>query len=240
MIFLRKACSNLCFGQLYRKDKYKNLKMKHFIFTVILLMAFCSTGTLFGQGVYDEAVYRGPVALSYPFKTYKGTYYAFDKLFEKGDVEYNRKWYRNVELNLDACRDELCLSMGGRSIIVLSKELVGRFVFSGRNFICLGDSVEGLAPGYYQVLYDGEDKVYKKIIKKYDKTDGITQEFYPIVKYYLVQGNKARQIKGTGIFGKVYKPLKKEIRRLVSSIDRTGISEESLYVAIMEMVAKKK
>ena len=140
--------------------------MKRFILALVLFTVFCSAGTLFGQGIYDEAIYRGPVALAYPFQTYKGTYYAFDRLFEKSDVEYNRKWYRNVELNLDACRDELCLSMGGRSIIVLSQELVGRFVFGGRNFICIKDDVAGLAPGYYQVLYDGEDKVYKKIIKK--------------------------------------------------------------------------
>ena len=214
--------------------------MKRFIMPVLFLTALCCSGTLFGQGTYDKAIYRGPVALAYPFKTYKGTYYAFDKQFEKSDVEYNRKWYRDVELNLDACRDELCLNMGGRSIIVLSKELVGRFVFGGRNFICLGDGVDGLAPGYYQVLYDGEDKVYKKIIKKYDKTDGITQEFYPVVKYYLVQDNKATQIKGYGIFGKVYKPLKKEIRRLVSSAGKMEMSEDALYAAIMEMVAKKK
>ncbi len=203
-------------------------------------MVLCGTGTLFGQGMYDKAIYRGPVALAYPFKTYKGTYYAFDKQFETSDVEYNRKWYRGVELNLDACRDELCLSMGGGAIIVLSKELVGRFVFGGRNFICLKDGTSGLDPGYYQVLYDGEDKVYKKIIKKYDKTDGITQEFYPIVKYYLVQDNKARQIKGYGIFGAVYKPLKKEIRRFVSSLERGNMSDDDLYAAIMEFVEGKK
>ena len=225
---------------LNKKGQFKNLNMKRFILAVVLFMVLCGTGTLFGQGMYDKAIYRGPVALAYPFKTYKGTYYAFDKQFEASDVEYNRKWYRNVELNLDACRDELCLSMGGRAIIVLSKELVGRFVFGGRNFICLKDGISGLDPGYYQVLYDGEDKVYKKIIKKYDKTDGITQEFYPLVKYYLVQDSKAVQIKGYGIFGKVYKPLKKEIRRFVSSLDRRSISEDNLYAAIMEFVARKK
>lgn len=78
--------------------------MKRFIMPVLFLTALCCSGTLFGQGTYDKAIYRGPVALAYPFKTYKGTYYAFDKQFEKSDVEYNRKWYRDVELNLDACR----------------------------------------------------------------------------------------------------------------------------------------
>ncbi len=215
--------------------------MKHSIFPLVLFLALCcSAGRLLGQGVYDQAIYRGPVALSYPFQVYKGTFYAFDKQFEKSSVEYNRKWYYNVDLNLDACRDELCLSMDGGAIIVLSKELVGRFTFGTRDFICIGDDVEGLAPGYYQILYDGEDKVYKKIIKKYNKTDGITQEFYPIVRYYLVKDSKAVQIKNSGIFGKVYKPLKKDLRRVASSAGKSGIKEEKLYVTLMEFVEKKK
>jgi hypothetical protein len=38
----------------------------------------------------------------------------------------------------------------------------------------------------------------------------------------------------------VYKPLKKEIKRFVSSLDRRSISEDNLYAAIMEFVARKK
>ena len=215
--------------------------MKHSILPLILFLALCCyAGRLLGQGVYDQAIYRGPVALSYPFQVYKGTFYAFDKQFENSSVEYNRKWYRDVKLNLDACRDELCLSMDGGAIIVLSKELVGRFTFGGRNFICTGNDVDGLAPGYYQILYDGEDKVLKKIIKKYNKTDGITQEFYPIIKYYLVKDGYAVQIKNSSIFGKVYKPLKKDLRRVASSAGRSGIKGENLYVVLMEFVEKNK
>lgn len=214
--------------------------MKKYILFVILLSAVFCSGALFGQGKYDEAIYRGPVALSYPFDYYKGTFYAFDKQFEKSSVEYNRKWYYDVVLNLDACRDELCLSIDGGATIVLSKELVGRFTLGNRNFICRGDDVRKLAPGYYQVLYDGNDKVYKKIIKKYDKTDGITQEFYSVVKYYLVRGDYAVQIKGESAFGKEYKTRKKEIRRVVSSAKRRGLGKESLYVEIMEFIEKKR
>lgn len=214
--------------------------MKNFILPFILLLPVFCSGSLFGQGKYDEAIYRGPVALSYPFEVYRGTCYAFDKQFEKSDVEYNRKWYHDVDLNLDACRDELCLSMDGGIIIVLSKELVGRFRFGGRNFICRGNDVEGLEPGYYQVLYDGRDKVYKKIVKKYNKIDGITQEFFPIIKYYLVKDARATRIKGDDTFGKVYRPMRKEIRRVASTASKAGLQGEDLYVAIMNFIEKEK
>ena len=144
---------------------------------------------------FDATIYRGPTALKYPFN-FKGTYYAYGKEFVKSNVEYNRKWYYGVDLNLDASRDELCLSMPGSGIvIVLSKELVGSFELGDKKFVNLGNGIKRLESGYYQVFELKEGTVYKKIEKRHNKVDGITQEFYPVVKYYIVKDGVAKRFR---------------------------------------------
>ena len=144
---------------------------------------------------FDATIYRGPVALKYPF-SFKGTYYAYEKEFVKSSVEYNRKWYYGVELNLDASRDELCLSLPGSGIvIVLSKELVGRFVIGENEFINVKGDIPGLKEGYYQLLESVDGTIYKKIVKKYNKLDGITLEFFPVEKYYWLKNGVAKRYK---------------------------------------------
>lgn len=144
---------------------------------------------------FDATIYRGPVALKYPF-VFKGTYYAYDKEFVKSNVEYNCKWYYGVDLNLDASRDELCLSMPGSGIvIVLSKELVGRFTMEGKEYVNVKGDIKGLKEGYYQVIRISQGTVYKKIEKIHNKVDGITQEFYPVVRHYIVKDGVAKRFR---------------------------------------------
>ena len=144
---------------------------------------------------FDATIYRGPTALKYPFN-FKGTYYAYGKEFVKSSVEYNKKWYYGVDLNLDASRDELCLSMPGSGIvIVLSKELVGSFVMDGKEYVNFKGGIKGLKDGYYQVMRIARGTVYKKIEKRHNKVDGVTEEFYPVVKYYLVKDGVAKRFR---------------------------------------------
>ena len=144
---------------------------------------------------FDATIYIGPTALKYPFY-YRGTYYAYGKEFVKSNVEYNRKWYYGVDLNLDASRDELCLSMPGSGIvIVLSKELVGRFTMGGKEYVNVKGGIKGLKEGYYQVIRISQGTVYKKIEKIHNKVDGITQEFYPVVRHYIVKDGVAKRFR---------------------------------------------
>ena len=150
---------------------------------------------------FDATIYRGPTALKYPFY-YRGTYYAYGKEFVKSNVEYNRKWYYGVDLNLDASRDELCLSMPGSGIvIVLSKELVGSFVMDGKEYVNFKGGIKGLKDGYYQVMRIARGTVYKKIEKRHNKVDGVTEEFYPVVKYYLVKDGVAKRFRKARTMG---------------------------------------
>lgn len=185
--------------------------MRAIFLTVILFSAILSGDLLFAQqrvdkapveareyienAKFDATIYRGPVALKYPF-VFKGTYYAYTKEFVKSSVEYNRKWYYGVDLNLDASRDELCLSMPGSGIvIVLSKELVGRFIIGEREFVNVCGDIPGLKDGYYQVLESEDGTVYKKIVKKFNKLDGVTQEFFPVERYYWLKNGVAKRYK---------------------------------------------
>lgn len=185
--------------------------MRAIFLTVILFSAILSGDLLFAQqrmdkapaeareyienAKFDATIYRGPVALKYPF-VFKGTYYAYTKEFVKSSVEYNRKWYYGVDLNLDASRDELCLSMPGSGIvIVLSKELVGRFVIGDKEFINVKGDIPGLKDGYYQVLESVDGTIYKKIVKKFNKLDGITQEFFSVERYYWLKNGVAKRYK---------------------------------------------
>jgi len=106
---------------------------------------------------------------------------------------------------------------------------VGYFSFGGRDFIYLKDvnKSSGSVPqiGYYQVLYNGSSKLYKKIKKIYaeriNETASIQTKsklermFLVSESYYLLKEGSFHLIKKKSDLLSYYKEKKRDIRQLI-------------------------
>ena len=115
------------------------------------------------------SLFRGELLPSYEKKTPLdgSTYFAFSKEYETGSVLFRGKRYNNVLLNLDAHLDELCIAYPAFSIFIcVNKHFVDEFTIGKLRFIHYKQEPPSLlSNGYYQVLYAGNVKLYKKIQK---------------------------------------------------------------------------
>ena len=172
---------------------------------------------------FDSPVYRGEIADKYSFP-FIGTVYAYSDEFEMGDLEFNGKMYYGLMMNLNCHRGELLVQIGAtKDCIVLKNSIVGDFNIGERRYTALfGErGIKGLAPGYYQVLYEGKDMILKQIDRKiYDHTDfssgNITKAFALKVKYWLVKDGMVKQIRRERDLQRLYKSFKKDIRSYMS------------------------
>ncbi len=138
-------------------------------------------------------LYRGTAPIEYRF-SYTGTYYAYTENYEKGNVLYNGRIYKDVLLNLNAHTDELQVKIpSSQLILVLNKDFVQSFTIGVHNYINVGrkveenkqdfsnkniniiESVEGssvdniIPGGYYEIIHDGNLKLLKKTKKIYSE-----------------------------------------------------------------------
>ena len=180
----------------------------------------------------DAVIYRGPVALKYPF-LFEGSTYVFSDEFLEGNVRYNGKTYYRALLNLDAHRDELCIRLPESGVVVvLSKELVKEFSLGEKRFIkCLWED-EDLKDTYCQVLYNGNVTVLKKVEKDFYLRDGISQVVYEKVKYYLVKDGVPYLIRKKKDLRKLYREDKKRLNSAMDSLEDSVADKDEFYARV--------
>lgn len=180
----------------------------------------------------DAVIYRGPVALKYPF-LFEGSTYVFSDEFLEGNVRYNGKTYYRALLNLDAHRDELCIRLPESGVVVvLSKELVKEFSLGEKRFIkCMWED-EDLKDMYCQVLYSGNVTVLKKVEKDFYLRDGISQVVYEKVKYYLVKDGVPYLIRKKKDLSKLYREDKKRLNSAMDSLEDSVADKDEFYARV--------
>lgn len=185
----------------------------------------------------DAVIYRGPAALKYPAPFSGSTYIVSDE-FTEGEVLYNQKKYYGALLNLDACRDELCVKLPQSGIvIVLSKDLVEEFSLNGRHFIKGEWKGTDLDNTYCQVLYSGNVQVIKKVDKGFYLEEGIRSKVYETVKYYLVKDNVPYRLKRISSIGKLYrKDAGRNIMRALEQMRMSGEDMDEIYLRAGKMI----
>lgn len=192
----------------------------------------------------QSLLYRGKIEKRYNFK-YTGTYFAFQDQYVSGSIMYNKKLYRDVLLNLNSFTDEVSVRLSESHLpIVLDKTLIEWFKLGDNHFVRVsGDKV--LADGFYQVLVDDGDRLYKKIYQAYrEELSGSGQQTYverlftPEITYYVSkEGEPFVKVSGKGTFVKLYKEDKKEINRYFREASKTEIRNKDLsYTKVMEVV----
>lgn len=178
-------------------------------------------------------LYRGKRAEKYNF-SYNGTYFWDSPSFQSGDVSYNGKLYCNVNLNLDASRQIPLVCYGETMIdISLVPELVEWFSMDGRRFDNLSNSgVAGAENGFYELLYNGRSKLYKRVNKflkistsnvngkgiGYDDPkyrEEVLSYFAINVRYFLLtEDGRFIQIKSRSSIARAFPDHKKELNRI--------------------------
>lgn len=137
-------------------------------------------------------LYRGAAPVEYRFK-YTGTYFAYSDNYEKGNILYDGRIYKNVLLNLNAHNDDLQIKIEKSGLFVtLNKAFVQSFTIGKHKFVNIGrqsniekftgdvfssviegmevSNIDNLLPsGYYEIVYDGNLKLLKKTHKTYSE-----------------------------------------------------------------------
>lgn len=191
----------------------------------------------------NSLLYRGITPYVYNKKAPNDgtTYYAYSSSFEAGSLIFDGKLYHDVLLNLNADLDELYLKDNDGGTLLINKDFVDYCYIGSRKFI--NNKQEKIAPnfknGYYEILYDGNTKLYKKIKKSYDETllvDKTRIKSYELtVNYYLFKDGQYYKIKGKADFLMHHKAYKKEIKKVTKVMKfnfRAG--KEQAFIEILQ------
>lgn len=162
------------------------------------------------SGLYNGSEYTVYVHLLKDGHPYLDT----TKLMD-GAVFYDGMLYRNVPMLYDIVKDELVIQHYNKVFhIQLIKSKVDEFNILGRPFLHLGkdSTIQGsVKNGYYEVLYDGQIKLYAKRIKT-------IQEFIPDMqverrvfsnnRYFIYKDNTFHEVYNQSSVLKVLKDKK--------------------------------
>lgn len=232
--------------------------MRKHIFVIFLLSLSFVTANSQNSADYDKFVaeagdylnlYRGTTAIPYK-NLHIGTYFAFSENFEKGNLLYNGKTYHDVEMNLNSHLDELYVKIPGSGrVVTLNKEFTDFFSLGKKNFVRIGERNETGAPqpGYYQILYNGESKLYKKIRKVYSEKIGssinsvtkskLERRYDLTEQYYLLKNKVWYKIPRRNSLIMLYREKRTEIRRFIrtNNLGSTDNTDQK-YIEILKFV----
>ena len=145
---------------------------------LVLLSALLLSVTAIGQDREESAyatIFRGKLPGVYPYK-FNGTYFWEQKVFQRGNVMYNGKLYRDVSLNLDAHEGELQVRpLEKSSPVVVFRDQVAWFTMGPDLFVNLQYLGWKEAPaGYFMVIRNGETPLLmtRSKVLRFDGTGG--------------------------------------------------------------------
>ena len=163
---------------------------------LVLLSALLLSVSAVGQNREESAyatIFRGKLPGIYPYK-FNGTYFWERKEFQRGDVMYNGKLYRDVSLNIDACEGELQVRpLENATAVIVFRDQVAWFTMGPSLFVNLRYLGWKEAPeGYFEVIRDGDTPLLRTISKilLFDGTGGNlmnkdSEDFQPGVYNYF-------------------------------------------------------
>jgi hypothetical protein len=172
-------------------------------------------------GLYNGSEYA--YNTYYRFTINEGHPYFQEKRFDTGAVFYNGILYENVPLMYDIIKEEL-LTKDPISVntIRLNTERIQWFVILGHTFIKLNhDSTDNatLPSGFYDLLYNGNTSLYKKISKSFEATSdtyyGIKQYVVESSEYFIKKDNHYYKIKNKKALLLVMNNQKKEVEQFI-------------------------
>jgi len=207
---------------------------------------------LFRDGAGEASLlYRGHKSFDHNM-LFNGTNFWTSPVYKPGTVIFNGKHYRDIELNIDAARQDLIVRIGnGVSNKVLEREFVQECTI-GHRFLNLqylyGDSAPS---GYWEVIYDGRNKVLCRVTKrleqdvdgsKRDEThyegiyrDNLYQTFTYTANYCFLQedGRIIPVRRRKDVLQLVDKSQRREVRREIRRHEGSGLLPLDRYCTMV-------
>ena len=141
--------------------------VKRLLVSVLALLSLLTGASAQEPESSFAGIFRGKLPGAYPYK-YNGTYYWDRKEFQRGDVMYNGRLYKDVYLNVDAQEGELQVRpVEKATAMVVFRDQVAWFTMGPKllvNLRYLG--WEKVPEGYYEVIRDGETPLLRQVEKK--------------------------------------------------------------------------
>lgn len=178
----------------------------------------------------SQILFRGRQAVKYSTVA-NGSNYWRDGHFIPGSIRYNKKFYDNVYMNVDAFGGNLEIKIANTDIsLVLDPHKVEAFSIGKSPFIYLGSEQTLLPQGYYEVLYCGEAILLKGVRKllmssvdNMNGVDGIGYDdsnykmglatYYKYLPYYwYLRGNEVKRLKRGKQILSIYPKERKAIK----------------------------
>jgi hypothetical protein len=169
----------------------------------------------------ESEIYNGAVYEFYP-PANKGSFYFQDKNYcIPGLVRYNGNWYKNIPILYDIYNDVMVSTLNN-NLFILNTEKISDIYLLHHHFIHINDqSQDNLAPGFYDVIYNGKSQVLIKRIKFInDHVIGsqLSETFYEDKSNaYIKKGNKYYLVDSRGSFLDTFKDKKKDLNRYMNN-----------------------
>ena len=166
--------------------------------------------------------YNGSQNAGYTISFYEGHPYFFKDELSKGSITYDNIVFDNVELLYDEAKDWVILQDSTHRIQLVSERLQGFTVFN-QPFIRLekNANIPIVSTGFYQVLYDGKIKLYKKEVKiikeKFTNTPELKVLFEKLNYYYINKADRFYRIVKKKDFLKIFNDKSKELNDFISN-----------------------
>ena len=174
----------------------------------------------FAESSLYSVLYSGRVPEEY--YAHAGTFYIDSRQFVPCALMYNNKYYGIVHLNINAHKDQLLVLLpNNRMRVVLNPLLVNYFILNDEKFIYhSGDTLSGLAKGYYAVLHDGDVKILRHVKKEPKEVEDparsvVYMEFFPAVTFHAIKNGVVYHVSGKRRFIKIFSDHKKELKALI-------------------------
>lgn len=151
----------------------KQLNISILTMTILLLVPSVCRGQYVEYEKYAEEagekmiVIRGKKAFTYNVR-YNGHCYWETEIFKGGVLRFNGKTYTDLEMNIDACHNELLVKMTSSTIpIAVDKSAVSYLKIGDSEFVQFEEGkYPKLDPGFYEVLCEGDSyNVFRKVTK---------------------------------------------------------------------------
>jgi len=165
--------------------------------------------------------YNGSQNAGYTVSFYEGHPYFFKHELSKGSITYDNVVFDNVALLYDEAKDWVILQDSTHRIQLVSQRLQG-FTLFDQPFIRLEKNVNTpiVSTGFYQVLYDGKIKLYKKEVKiiteKFTNTPELKVLFEKINYYYIKKADRFYPIEKKKDFLKILNDKGKNLNDFIS------------------------
>ena len=166
--------------------------------------------------------YNGSQNAGYTVSFYEGHPYFFKHELSKGSITYDNVVFNNVDLLYDEAKDWVILQDSTHRIQLVSQRLQGFTIFD-QPFVRVEKDANTpiVASGFYQLLYDGEIKLYKREVKiiteKFTYSPDLAVLFEKVNYYYIKKGTHFYPIVKKKDFIKILNDKGKELNDFISA-----------------------